>query len=67
MSDSISSPRSKKVLIFVIVGLVYFLVAGVVFHFLSRADLPLYLSILGGLFWPLVVVLLLVMSGGADV
>ena len=63
MSDSVSSPRSKKVLTFVIIGLVYLVIAGITFHFLSRAELPYYLSVLGGLFWPLVLVLLLVMSG----
>ena len=54
MNDHGMSARIKTMLPFLFVAVIYLLIAGVTFHFLSKGGTNLYLSIAGGLLWPLV-------------
>jgi hypothetical protein len=49
----------KDLLPYITLALMYFLIAGLAFHFISKAGFNLYLSIAGSLLWPLVLLLVL--------
>lgn len=63
MTHNSTSAGQKKFLFYILFAFIYLIVAAITFYFLSKSGIDLYLAILGGLLWPLILLVTLLTIG----